>query len=99
MVLDNGYETKTTFFNDFFIANQFGKEAVIDTFERAFEEWKDNLIYICELAIVMSCMACYFYRKNEELMDLYSDYYYKVEAYIFAHYKGKDLNYFYEVTD
>lgn len=35
----NGYEFKTTFWIDFTIADQFGLEAVKDTYERAFNEW------------------------------------------------------------
>lgn len=48
MVLDNGYKMTTTFINDFKIANAFGASAVQDTFDRAYEEWKDKdlLFYI-----------------------------------------------------
>lgn len=31
-----GYEPKTTFWQDFWIAIHFGKEAVLDTYKRAF---------------------------------------------------------------
>lgn len=99
MVLDNGYETKTTFFNDFFIANQFGINAVKDTFRRAFNEWKNNIVYISELAIVMSCMSCSYYKRNTELMELYSDYYHKVDDWVFKHFKDKDIMYYLQVTD
>lgn len=34
----SGYQPKTTFWQDFEIANAFGKKAVEDTFNRAFEE-------------------------------------------------------------
>ena len=35
-------EFKTTFKNDFTIADKFGASAVKDTFNRAFNEWKNN---------------------------------------------------------
>ena len=39
-----GYETKTTFYGDFTIAELVsGVEGVKDTFKRAFEEWKTNV--------------------------------------------------------
>lgn len=99
MRLENGYETKTTFFEDFNIANAFGADAIKDTFERAFNEWKNNLEYVTELAMVMSIYSCYFYEKNENYMIIYSDYYHKVDDYVFKHFKGEDLIYYIKTTD
>jgi hypothetical protein len=99
MRLENGYETKTTFFEDFNIANAFGADAIKDTFERAFKEWKNNLEYVTELAMVMSIYSCYFYEKNENYMIIYSDYYHKVDDYVFKHFKGEDLIYYIKTTD
>lgn len=99
MRLENGYETKTTFFNDFAIANAFGADAIKDTFERAFNEWKNNLEYVTELSMVMSIYSCYFYEKNENYMIIYSDYYHKVDDYVFKHFKGEDLQYYIKTTD
>ena len=39
----NGYEVKTTFWEDFSIAERFGLSAIQDTFNRAFKEWKRRL--------------------------------------------------------
>ena len=49
-----GYETKTTFYDDFTIADRFGINAVKDTFKRAFEEWKTNVEYVTELVMVLN---------------------------------------------
>ena len=49
-----GYMLKTTFWEDFTIADRFGAKAVKSTFKRAFNGWKDNYIYLTELAIVMN---------------------------------------------
>ena len=35
-----GYNTLTTFWDDFSIADSFGISAIKDTYKRAFEEWK-----------------------------------------------------------
>lgn len=37
-MLENGYQPKTTFWMDFSIADRFGTEAIVDTYERAFKE-------------------------------------------------------------
>ena len=42
MTTPNGYELTTTFWQDFSIADCFGVQAIRDTFNRAFEEWKTN---------------------------------------------------------
>ena len=39
---ENGYELQTTFWEDFSIADRFGLAAVLDTFNRAFREWKGD---------------------------------------------------------
>ena len=39
------YECQTTFWQDFSIAEKFGKEAIIDTYKRAKKEWGKDKIY------------------------------------------------------
>ena len=53
-----GYKPKTTFYEDFSIADRFGIPAVKDTFKRAFEGWKDNHIYLTELVMVLNWKIC-----------------------------------------
>lgn len=36
------YRSITTFWDDFSIADAFGLEAIKGTFQRVFDEWKDN---------------------------------------------------------
>lgn len=98
-ILDNGYKLKTTFWMDFTVADAFGADAILDTFNRAFDDWKDNVIYVTELAMVMSWKSCYWYGKNENYMIIYSDYYHKVDEWCMNHLKGKDLEYYIQTTD
>lgn len=49
-----GYKPMTTFWQDFSIADAFGIAAVVDTFKRAFKEWKDNYKYLTELVMVLN---------------------------------------------
>ena len=44
----------TTFWMDFTIADHFGKNAIQDTFNRAFKEWKSNYKYLTELVGVLN---------------------------------------------
>lgn len=99
ITLDNGYKMTTTFISDFKIANTFGASAVQDTFDRAYEEWKDNIVYATELAIAMSIWSCYMYDKNLELSMLYSDLYHKIDNWCMRHFKGKDLKFYIATTD
>lgn len=98
-ILENGYEIKTTFWSDFSIADAFGIDAIKDTFNRAFNEWKNNTEYVTELACVMSWKSCAWYEKNNEYSMLYADYYHKVDEWCMNNLKGKDINYYLKWTD
>ena len=70
----NGYETMTTFWQDFSIADRFGIEAVKDTYKRAFTEWKSNYKYLTELVMVLNWKIWEHYEKNnKELSKVYND--------------------------
>lgn len=98
-ILENGYELKTTFWEDFTIAEAFGVDAIKDTFKRAFNEWKNNTEYVTELAMVMSWKSCGYYDKNETLMLLYADLYWEVDDWCMKNLKDKDLQYYIAITD
>lgn len=92
-------EFQTTFMEDFRIANCFGIDAVKDTFNRAFNEWKDNVVYGTELCIVLNIYCWHYCDTNPELSNLYAEYYYKVRDYCLDNYKGEDFQYFWSRTD
>lgn len=98
-ILENGYEIKTTFWSDFSIADAFGIDAIKDTFNRAFNEWKNNTEYVTELACVMSWKSCAWYEKNNEYSMLYAEYYHKVDEWCMNNLKGKDMDYYLKWTD
>ena len=93
------YKCKTTFWQDFTIADAFGDDAIKDTFNRAFKEWKTNLVYVTELAMVMSWKSCAWYEKNKTRSFLYADFYHKVDDWCMDNLKGKDLEYYLKTTD
>lgn len=99
MTLDNGYEMVTTFWMDFSIADKFGKNAIKDTFRRAFRDWKDNYIYLTELVIVLNYKIWQWYQKNEDIAKMYNDYWMQAQNYAYENLKGDELRHFYEITD
>ena len=94
------YEFKTTFWQDFSIADRFGLAAVKDTFKRAFEEWKNDYEYLTELFIVMNWKIWeHFDKGNDELAKCYDSLWRITDDYALTHLKGEELSYFYRVTD
>lgn len=51
---ENGYEVRTTFWEDFSIADLFGLPFIQNTFDRAFKEWRENYEYLTELVLVLN---------------------------------------------
>lgn len=62
----SGYKMKTTFWNDFTIADAFGTEAVQNTFDRAFPDWRGDVVYLTELVLVLNWKIYEFYEKTNE---------------------------------
>lgn len=93
------YEFKTTFWMDFSIADRFGAAAVRDTFDRAFKEWRSDVVYVTELALVTNWKCWDWYGKDDELARLYSELYYEVNGWCYSNLKGADLEYYWRTTD
>jgi len=54
------YEFKTTFWDDFSIADRFGENGIKDTYNRAFKHWKNDIVFITELVLVLNWKARYW---------------------------------------
>ena len=90
----------TTFWQDFSIADVFGVNAVKDTFNRAFKEWRSDYRYLTDLVMVVNHKCWQHYENgNNELSQLYSDLYYEADAYALDNLKGEELSYYFRVTD
>lgn len=93
------YECKTTFWGDFSIADRFGYDAILDTFRRAFQEWRTDAAYLTELVMVLNHKIWYWYERNESIAELY-DYLWRIaDEYAVNHLTGDDLDYYYRTTD
>ena len=93
---ESGYELQTTFWNDFSIADLFGISAIQDTFNRAFEEWKE---YLTELILVLNHKIWQHYETRPEVATLYNSLWEQAEQYAQENLKDDELSYYYEVTD
>lgn len=96
----NGYETITTFWQDFSIADAFGIHAIKDTFTKAFNEWKSDYKYLTELVMVLNLKCWHFYDKGmNEYSLLYSNLYHEANDWAYEHLKGDELSYYHWTLD
>ena len=96
---DEELEFTTTFWQDFSIADAFGIPAVKDTYNRAFNEWKSNYLYLTDLVMVLNHKIWQWYEKNDALAELYNDLWDKTAQYAMDNLKGEELSYYFRVTD
>ena len=95
-----GYKPKTTFYEDFSIADHFGKAAVTDTFNRGFETAIFmGYEYLTEFVMVLNWKIWEHYETNEPLARLYNKLWEKSDLYAQENLKGEELSYFYRTTD
>lgn len=93
------YEFKTTFWMDFTIADKFGIEAIKDTFDRAFNEWKDNYVYLTELVLVLNHKIWQHYQSSDAIARVYNDLWMKAQDYGYDTLDGDELDYFWRTLD
>ena len=97
---ETGYVEKTTFGLDFDIADAFGEKAIKNTYERAFNEWKNNYKFFTELVMVLNYKCWqWYYRGNQTISKLYSDLYYEAAEYASTHLEGDEFSYYDSTTD
>ncbi len=94
-----GYQPKTTFWQDFSIADAFGEKAVRDTYKRAFEEWKTDVVYLTELVLVLNWKIWQLHEINEPLARVYDELWRKADEWCGENLKGDDAKYYYRTTD
>ena len=94
-----GYKPMTTFWNDFSIADMFGIDAIKDTYNRAFEEWKTDVKYLTELVMVLNHKIWYWYEKNDTYSSLYNDIWQEADQWCADNLTGVDAQYYFDKTD
>lgn len=95
-----GYKPKTTFYEDFSIADNFGISAVKDTYERGLETAKYmGYEYLTEFVMVLNWKIWEHYEGNEPLARVYNGLWEKAAEEAVSTLKGEELSYYYETTD
>ena len=95
-----GYKPKTTFYEDFSIADHFGQAAVKDTFNRGFETAIFmGYEYLTEFVMVLNWKIWEHYEANEALARLDNELWEKADLYAQENLKGEELSYFYRTID
>lgn len=91
---------KTTFFEDFTIADKFGKDAIIDTYMRAFKSWHNDYKYLTELVIALNWKIWQHYDNwDEDTARLYQDLWERCDWYAMDYLKWSEFNYYLRETD
>ena len=93
-----GYTQITTFFEDFSIADNFGVAAIRDTYNNAFNSWKDNYKYVTELCMVLNWKS-WEHAHNTKYCELYVKLFYKIKDWCCRNLKGDELSYFFRTID
>lgn len=89
-----------TFWMDFTIADAFGVNAIKDTFNRAFKEWKSDYKMLTALVITLNHKIWQHYEaENNKLASLYNELWEQADQYAYNTLKDEALEYFLEVTD
>lgn len=95
----NGYETMTTFWDDFSLADMFGTLAIKDTYMKAMSEWKDNYKYLTELVMVLNWKIWQHYESNEPIARVYNELWEMTDLYAQENLHGEEAEYFFRTTD
>lgn len=94
-------EFSTTFMQDFAFAEMFGgMRAVLDTFNRAFKEWRTDYRYLTDLVITLNQYLWDAYNRGDmRLAKLYDTLWRKASDYAVNNLHGEELAYYYRLTD
>lgn len=101
------YEKLTTFYGDLSIAEWYGKESIIDTYNTVVESWFDNVKFFTEFVMCLNLKCWEHYgdaeaddtNESQELSELYASLFYKAKDLVYDKWTGDDIDYFFDITD
>lgn len=95
-----GYKPKTTWYQDFSIADVFGASAVVDTFKDAMMNCENlGCEYLTELVMVLNWKIFEHYEKNDVLANLYNELWEAASEHALETLQGEELDYYLNTTD
>ena len=92
-------EFKTTFYEDFSMAEMFGKEAIIDTYKRCLSEWSGDVKYFTKFVIALNHKIREWYGKENNVAKLYDKLWREVDLLALEIFQWKDKEYYLKETD
>lgn len=93
-------QLKSTFRDDFTIADHFGEKGIKDTYKRAFKHWKDDLEYLTELVLVLNRKCRYWYDHwRNDFSRLYQDLWEEAHDWCCSNLKWEELRYYLRKVD
>lgn len=95
-----GYKPKTTYYEDFSIADAFGIAAVKDTYKSAMKTADFmGYEYLTELVMALNWKIWEHYEHNEPLARVYNDLWEKASEHAVKTLKGDELQYYFRTID
>ncbi len=95
-----GYTQRTTFWDDFTIAERWGVKAIEDTYKNAFNSWKNDVVFITELVLVLNWKMLYMDEKHmTEKSVMYYKCWVELSNWCERHLEAGAYEYFILVTD
>ena len=94
-----GYKPITSFYTDFSIADKFGINAIVNTYNLSFNNWKYDYKYITELVLVLNWKIWRWYKVNVEYSNIYKTLWVQLDEWCVNCLKGKELEYYYKTID
>ncbi len=98
-IAETGYEVRPTFWDDFTMKEDFGVDAVRDTYRAAFMSWRDNAKYLAELVMALDRKIWWWYKRDSEMAELYERCWREAEAWGRDNLRGDDNLYYLRTTD
>ena len=97
------YEYQTTFMQDFAAIEDLGEIEIKELAEKLFQLWKDDIVHLTELVMVINHRSWYWYEVNNELCNIYTELYYEYDEKAINYLESKgneeDLSYFFRTLD
>ena len=92
-------EFKTTFYEDFSMAEMFGKEAIIDTYKRCLSEWSSDIKYFTKFVVALNHKIRERYEKDKKVAKVYDKLWREADLLALQIFKGEDKDYYLRETD
>ena len=93
------FKFKTTFWEEFSIAETYGSAGIQEHYDIAFAQWKDNLLYLTELVLVLNLKMFMWFQVDDAIGQTYERLWMYADAYALETLKGEDLHYYLSTLD